>query len=178
MPRPDILDARYTQVDPTAFVARGAVVLGEVTIGPLASVWFGVVIRGDMAPISIGARANVQDGTIVHVDDGFPCAIHEGVTVGHACVIHGCTLGAGSLIGMGTIAMNGVQLGEDCLVGAGSLLTEGKVYPPRSLILGRPGKVVRQLTERDIAQLRRGTEHYVEAGQAYLRAGFGGDGRI
>ena len=178
MPRPDILDPSNTVLDPTAFVARGAVVLGDVAVGPQASVWFGVVIRGDMAPIRVGARANVQDGTVVHVDDGFPCTIADGVTVGHACVIHGCTLGAGSLIGMGTIIMNGVQLGEDCLVGAGSLLTEGKVYPPRSLILGRPGRVVRALDDRDIAQLRRGTEHYVQAGQAYLRAGLGGDGRI
>jgi carbonic anhydrase/acetyltransferase-like protein (isoleucine patch superfamily) len=177
MPRADVLDPRNVVVHPTAFVAKGAILLGDVEVGELASVWFNVVIRGDMAPIRVGARANVQDGTVVHVDDGFPCTIGDGVTVGHACVLHGCTVGAGSLIGMGSILMNGVTLGEDCLVAAGSLLTEGKVYPARSVIIGRPGRAVRALTDDDVAILRRGTTHYVEAGQAYLRAGYGGDGR-
>jgi carbonic anhydrase/acetyltransferase-like protein (isoleucine patch superfamily) len=177
MPRPDILDPKNVLVDPTAFVAKGAVLIGDIRVQALASVWFNVVIRGDMAPITIGASANVQDGSIVHVDDGFPCEIGAGVTIGHACVIHGCSLGAGSLIGMGTIVMNGVQLGEDCLVGAGSLLTEGKAFPPGSLVVGRPARVVRAITDADRAILRRGTAHYVEAGQAYLRAGLGGDGR-
>lgn len=171
MARADVLDPSNVVIDPQAFVAKGAVVMGDVEVGALASIWFGVVIRGDMAPIRVGARANVQDNSVLHVDAGFPCTVHEGVTIGHACIVHGCTVGAGSLIGMGSILMNGVVLGEDCLVGAGSLLTEGRVYPARSLIMGRPGKVVRTLTDRDIAQLRRGTEHYVAAGQAYLDAG-------
>lgn len=170
MPDADVLDPRNTVLDPSAFVARGAVVLGDVHVGPLASVWFGVVVRGDMAPIRIGARTNVQDNSVLHVDAGFPCTLGEGVTVGHACIVHGCTVGAGSLVGMGSILMNGVELGEDCLVGAGSLVTEGKIFPPRSLILGRPAKWVRTLSEDDLAQLRRGTEHYVQAGQAYLKA--------
>jgi carbonic anhydrase/acetyltransferase-like protein (isoleucine patch superfamily) len=166
------LDPDRTRIDPLAFVARGAVVLGDVEVGAYASIWFGVVVRGDMAPIRVGARTNLQDGTVVHVDDGCPCTLGEGVTVGHACIIHGCTVGAGSLVGMGSIVMNNVELGEDCLVGAGSLLTEGKVFPPRSLILGRPAKVIRTLGDDDIAQLRHGTEHYVASGIAYRERGF------
>ncbi|TVQ93124.1 MAG: gamma carbonic anhydrase family protein [Deltaproteobacteria bacterium] len=171
MARADVLDPKHTVIDPEAFVAKGAVVIGDVHVGALASVWFGVVVRGDMAPIRIGARTNVQDNSVLHVDAGFPCTLHEGVTIGHGCIVHGCTVGAGSLVGMGSILMNGVVIGEDCLVAAGSLLPEGKTYAARSLIMGRPGRVVRTLTDADIGQLRRGTEHYVAAGQAYVAAG-------
>jgi carbonic anhydrase/acetyltransferase-like protein (isoleucine patch superfamily) len=172
-----LLDPQQTRIHPESFVARGAIVVGDVAIGEAASVWFHVVIRGDSAPITVGARANVQDGSVVHVDDGFPCTIGEGATIGHACIIHGCTVGAGALVGMGSIVMNGVVLGEDCLVGAGSLVTEGKVFPPRTLVLGRPARAIRALTEEEVGQLRYATSHYVEAGRAYRSAGLGGSGR-
>ena len=170
---PSVLDPKRTRIAEDAFVARGAVVVGDVHVGALASIWFGCVVRGDSDVIRIGPRVNVQDGTIVHVDEGCPAILEEGVSIGHACVIHGCTLGRGSLIGMGSIVMNGVELGEDCLVGAGSLVTEGKVFPPRSMILGRPGKVVRELGDAEVALLRRATDHYVEAGQLYRSRGHG-----
>ena len=166
------LSPERTVIHEQAFVARGAVVIGDVHVGALASVWFGVVIRGDMAPIRIGAGANVQDGSVLHVDDGCPLTLEEDVTVGHSCIVHGCTVKRGSLIGMGSIVMNRVVVGEDCLVGAGSLLTEGKVYPPRSLIIGRPAKVVRTLTDDDIAGLRHASAHYVASGKAYRERGF------
>lgn len=168
------LDDLAPDIAPDAFVASNAIVIGDVAVGSLASVWFNVVARGDMAPIRIGARSNVQDGTILHVDDDCPLTIGEGVTIGHMCVVHGCTIGRGSLIGMGSVIMNNAVIGEDCLVGAGTLITEGREYPPRSLILGRPGKVVRPLTDADIDDiLRRGTEHYVQAGRAYRERGYG-----
>ena len=170
---PSTLDANAPDLHPDAFVASNAIVIGDVHVGARASVWFNVVIRGDMAPIRIGAGTNVQDGSILHVDDDCPLTIGEGVTIGHMCVIHGCTIGDGTLIGMGSVLMNNAVLGEDCLVGAGTLVTEGREYPPRSLILGRPGKVVRTLTDDDVRDiLRRGAEHYVEAGQAYRSRGF------
>lgn len=165
------LDPERTVIDPTAFIAQGAVVLGDVHIGSDASIWFNAVVRGDMAAIRIGARTNVQDGTVLHVDDDRPLHIGQGVTIGHLCIVHGCTIGDRSLIGMGSIVMNGVELGEDCLVGAGSLLTENKVFPPRSVIVGRPARVVRTLGDADLPKLRHGTEHYVEAGRAYRRRG-------
>lgn len=168
---PSRLDPALTRIHEQAFVARGAVVIGEVDVGADASLWYGVILRGDGAPIRVGARANVQDGSVLHVDEGCPCILEEGVTVGHACIVHGCTIGKGSLVGMGSIVMNDVRVGEDCLIGAGSLLTEGKVFPPRSLILGRPAKVVRQLTDADVEKLRHATEHYVQAGRAYRQAG-------
>jgi len=165
------LDPERTVIDDTAFIARGAVVVGDVHVGAHASVWFGVVVRGDSAEIRIGDRVNLQDNTVVHVDDDCPTVLEEGVSVGHACIIHGCTIRRGSLIGMGSLVMNNVEIGQDCLVGAGSLLTEGKVFPPRSLILGRPARVVRALTDDEIDRIRYATEHYVQAGQAYRERG-------
>jgi len=168
---PARLDADRTHIHEDAFVARGAVVLGEAHIGAFASVWFGVIIRADMARIEVGDRVNVQDGTVIHVDDGCPVVLEEGVSVGHKCIIHGCRIGRGSLVGMGAIVMNNVDVGEDCLIGAGALLTEGKVFPPRSLILGSPARVVRQLTDDDVEKLRHATEHYVQSGQVYKSRG-------
>lgn len=158
-------------VDKGAFIADGAVVVGDVHIGPESSIWFQSVVRGDSAPIRIGKAVNIQDGSILHVDEGCPLTLHDGVTVGHLCIVHGCEIGAGSLVGMGSIVMNGVKVGEDSLIGAGSLLTEGKEFPPKSLIIGRPARVVRELTEADIRGLRRATTHYVDAGALYKRSG-------
>lgn len=165
------LEPEYTRIHPEAFIARGAVVIGDVHVGRLASIWFNAVVRGDMAEIRIGARCNVQDGSVLHVDDDCPLVLEDDVSVGHLCIVHGCTVRRGALIGMGSVLMNGVEVGEDALVGAGSLLTEGKIYPPRSLIMGRPARVIRTLGEADVKKLRHATDHYAEAGEAYRLRG-------
>lgn len=157
----------------SAFVAKGAVVVGDVVLGEEVSVWFSAVIRGDTEQIRVGARSNIQDGSVVHADPGFPCVIGEDVTVGHRCVVHGAVIGDRCLIGMSATLMNGVEIGEECIVGAGALLTENKKIPPRSLVLGAPAKVVRQLREEELAQLHFAAAHYVDAGRQYLAAGYG-----
>lgn len=161
------LDPALTQIDDTAFIARGAVVLGDVQVGADASVWYGAVLRGDTEAIRVGPRSNVQDGSVLHADPGFPCVLGAEVTVGHRCVVHGARVGDRCLLGMGAILMNGATLGEECLVGAGALITEGKVFPPRSLILGAPAQVRRPLTEAEIADLRSAAAHYVAAARAH-----------
>jgi UDP-N-acetylmuramate--alanine ligase len=148
------------QLGSGVFVAPSAQVIGRVLLGTEASAWFNAVLRGDTETITVGAESNIQDGTVVHVDPGFPTTIGRGVTVGHSCIIHGCTIGDNSLIGMGTTILNGARLGENCLVGAGSLVTEGKEFPPGSVIMGRPAKVVRQVEERDLAMMARGAANY------------------
>ena len=150
-----------------AWVAPSATVLGNVTLHDDASVWFNAVLRGDNEPIVVGARSNVQDGCILHTDPGFPIAIGADCTIGHMVMLHGCTIGAGSLIGIGAIVLNGAKIGEGCLIGAGSLIGEGKEIPPHSLVFGSPGKVVRQLTEADVDRMRRGAMHYVQNWQRY-----------
>jgi carbonic anhydrase/acetyltransferase-like protein (isoleucine patch superfamily) len=169
------LDPALLSVDASAFVAKSALLAGDVHVGPAASVWFGAVIRGDSEPIRIGARTNIQDGTVVHVDRGFPCIIGDDVTVGHRCVIHGCRIGDRCLIGMSATIMSGAVLGEECIVGAGALVTEGKQIPPRSLVVGVPARIIRQVNEAEIEHLRDGADHYVEAGRAYAAAGYGVD---
>ncbi|MEQ1647205.1 MAG: gamma carbonic anhydrase family protein [Hyphomicrobiaceae bacterium] len=149
------------------WVADNAVVLGDVTIEEDASVWFNVVVRGDNERITIGARSNIQDGCVLHTDPGFPMVIGPDVTVGHMAMLHGCTIGAGALIGIGAIILNGAKIGEGALVGAGALVGEGKVIPPRSLVLGSPGKVVRELRDEDVARMLRGTNGYVKNGQRF-----------
>jgi carbonic anhydrase/acetyltransferase-like protein (isoleucine patch superfamily) len=154
-------------IHPEAWVADSATVIGKVYLGPQASVWFNVSIRADNERIVIGARSNVQEGSVLHVDDGFPMEIAEDVTVGHMVMLHGCRIGAGSLIGIQSVVLNGAQIGRECLIGAGALVTEGKVIPDRSLVLGSPGKVVRQLTDDDIARMRRGVQIYVDHSSHY-----------
>lgn len=149
------------------WVAPNAVVIGNVDIGEDASIWFGVVARGDSDPIKIGRGCNVQENSVLHADPGFPLILDENVSVGHMAVVHGCTVGRGSLIGIGAIVLNGAVIGEECLVGAGSLVPEGKTYPPRSLILGSPGRVVRTLGEEDLARLRRTAEVYQQRWKRY-----------
>lgn len=166
------LDPAATQLDPEAFVARGVVVIGDVHVAAEATLWFGVVARGDVAAIRVGARTNVQDNSVLHADAGFPCTLGEGVTVGHKCIVHGATIGDGALIGMGAIVMNGAVVGEQCLVGAGALITEGKTFPARHLILGSPAKAVRPLKDHELALVAYSAQHYVEAGKAYKAKGF------
>ena len=145
----------------STFVAPDAAVIGNVSIGAEVGLWFGVVIRGDNEPITIGARTNVQEHVVMHSDDGFPLTIGEGCTIGHKAMLHGCTIGDGSLIGMGAIVLNGAKIGKNCLVGAGALVTEGKVFEDGSLIVGAPAKAVRVLDEATIGKLVWSADHYV-----------------
>lgn len=146
----------------SAFVAPEAVLVGDVQVHDQASVWFQAVVRGDNEPISIGMRSNVQEGAVLHADPGFPLSIGEGVTVGHQAMLHGCTVGNHSLIGIQAVVLNGAVIGEESLVGAGAVVTEGKVFPPRSLLLGAPAKVVRVLDDAAVAQLRESAASYVK----------------
>jgi len=151
----------------SAWVADSAQVMGAVELAEHASVWFGAVLRGDTELIRVGKRSNVQDGTVIHADTGFPVTIGDDVTVGHQVMLHGCTVGDGSLIGIKAVVLNGARIGRHCLVGAGALVTGGQEFPDGSLILGRPAKVVRQLTAEQIANQRHGAEHYVENAQRF-----------
>jgi len=146
----------------TAWVADSAAVIGRVDLAEGASVWYGAVLRGDNDRITVGARSNVQDGSVLHTDDGFPLTLGEDVTVGHQVVLHGCTVGDGSLIGIQAVVLNGAKIGRGCLVGAGAVVTEGKAFPDGSLILGAPAKAVRPVTPEQIERLRLGARHYVE----------------
>ena len=149
-------------VDPTAYVDASAQVIGDVHIGAESSVWMNVVIRGDVNVIRIGARSNIQDGTIVHVmRDTHPTRVGDEVTVGHAVVLHGCTIDDRCLIGMGAQLLNGAEIGSDSIVAAGTLVTEETKIPPRSLVMGRPGKVKRPLTDEEVASIRDYAERYV-----------------
>ncbi|SNS29344.1 Carbonic anhydrase or acetyltransferase, isoleucine patch superfamily [Noviherbaspirillum humi] len=154
-------------VDSSAYIAESAAVIGRVKIEANASVWFGVTIRGDNELISIGENSNVQENTVAHTDPGFPLTIGKNVTVGHQAMLHGCTIGDGSLIGIQAVLLNGAKIGRNCLVGAGALVTEGKEFPDNSLIIGTPAKVVRTLTDEEVAKLRRNADGYVKRGQIF-----------
>lgn len=160
-------------VDPAAFVAPNATLVGEVRIGPQSSIWYGAVLRGDMEPIHIGSRSNVQDGTIVHVDVDMPVSIGDGVSIGHRAVIHGCTIEDGCLIGMGAVVLSGSRIGAGALVAAGALVREGAVVPPGVLIAGVPGKVLRALTEEEKARVAANSLSYVEYTRRYLSGELG-----
>jgi carbonic anhydrase/acetyltransferase-like protein (isoleucine patch superfamily) len=153
---------RLPEIHPTAFVDDSAQVIGDVRIGEESSVWMNVVIRGDVHHIRIGRRSNVQDGTVVHVmRDTHPTSIGDEVTIGHGAVVHGCTVRDRVLVGMGAILLNGAEIGEDSNVAAGTLLPEGTVVPPRSLVMGSPGRVRRPLSEHEIASIRGYADRYV-----------------
>jgi len=145
----------------TAWVADGARVIGRVDLAEGASVWYGAVLRGDNDRIGIGSRSNVQDGSVLHTDLGFPLTLGEDVTVGHLVMLHGCTVGDGTLIGLQAVVLNGARIGRNCLVAAGAVVTEGKVFPDGVLILGAPAKAVRELSAEQIARQRSGALHYV-----------------
>jgi len=151
------------------WIAPNAAVVGDVTLKSGASVWFGVTIRGDNDPIVIGEDSNIQDGSILHTDEGVPLTIGRGVTVGHMAMLHGCDIGDNSLIGIGAVVLNGARIGRNCLIGANALITEGKVIPDGSLVMGQPGKVVRELTPEQIAGLTASAQHYVENWKRYGR---------
>ena len=151
------------------WIAPSATVLGNVILHPGASIWFNTVLRGDNDPIVIGGDSNIQDGSILHTDVGSPLSIGAGVTVGHKAMLHGCTIGDNSLVGIGAVILNGARIGKNCLIGANALITEGKVIPDNSLVMGQPGKVVRELDEGQIEALRISAQHYVQNWKRYVR---------
>jgi carbonic anhydrase/acetyltransferase-like protein (isoleucine patch superfamily) len=163
------LDRIRPQLGAGAWVADSAQVVGKVALGEDASVWFGAVLRGDNELISIGARSNIQDLSVLHTDMGCPLSIGSDVTVGHQAMLHGCSVGDGSLIGIQAVILNRAKIGKHCIVGAGSLVTEGKEFPDFSLIVGSPAKLVRTLDETTVAQLKQSAAHYVSNAQRYAR---------
>src|SRR5262245_61229310 len=158
--RPDL-------IDPTAYVAPSADVLGDVTIGAESTVWFGAVVRGDAEAIQIGKQSNVQDGCILHADPGLPCTLGDRVTLGHGAIVHGATVEDDCLIGMRAVVRNGATIGTGSIVAVGSIVTEGTQIPPGSVAMGQPAKVKREVTERDRELIRHAAEHYVAAGKVY-----------
>jgi carbonic anhydrase/acetyltransferase-like protein (isoleucine patch superfamily) len=152
------------------WIAPTASVMGNVVLKQNASVWWGAVLRGDNDPITIGENSNIQDGSVLHTDAGVPLAIGANVTVGHMVMLHGCTIGDGSLIGIGSIILNGARIGKNCLIGAGALITEGKEIPDNSMVVGAPGKIIREVSEHQAMILQASALHYVENWKRY-RAG-------
>lgn len=151
------------------WLAPDAHVIGQVELGLDVGIWFGSVLRGDNEPIVIGDGSNIQEGAMVHVDPGFPVRIGKGCTIGHHAIIHGCTIGDNSLIGMGAAVLNGAKIGDNCLIGANALVTEGKEFPDNSLIVGSPARIVRTLDERAAAGLRLSAENYVRNWRRFAR---------
>ncbi|MBI2768801.1 MAG: gamma carbonic anhydrase family protein [Burkholderiales bacterium] len=163
------LDGKAPQLGKGAWVADSAEVIGTVELGENASVWFGTVIRGDTETIRIGRNTNIQDQSMLHADIGVPLTLGDNVTVGHQVMLHGCTIGDGSLIGIQAVVLNHAKIGRNCIVGAGAVVTEGKEFPDNSLIVGAPAKAVRQLTEEQVKLLGHLAEHYVENALRYQR---------
>lgn len=155
------LDDKTPELGPDAWVAETAAVIGNVVMAENSSVWFGATVRGDNDPIVIGARSNIQDGSVCHSDPGSPLHIGEDVTVGHLAMIHGCKIGNGTLVGIGATILNGATIGENCIIGAHALVTEGKVIPDNSVVMGSPGKVVKTLSAEQAAHLKMGSQFYV-----------------
>ncbi|WP_449434638.1 gamma carbonic anhydrase family protein [Pseudomonas putida] len=154
---------------PTSWVAPNACLIGKVRLQARANVWFGAVLRGDNELIDIGEDSNVQDGTVMHTDMGSPLTLGKGVTVGHNAMLHGCSVGDYSLIGINAVILNGARIGKHCIIGANALIAEGKEIPDGSLVMGSPGKVVRELTEQQKRMLETSAAHYVENAQRYAR---------
>lgn len=151
------------------WIAPGAQVIGDVTLASGVGIWFNAVLRGDNEPIVIGTRTNVQDACVFHTDPGFPLTIGEGVTVGHKAILHGCTVGDGTLVGMGAVVMNGAKVGRECLIGANALIPEGREIPDRSMVVGQPGKVVREVGPQVIAHLEAAAEKYFQRQRLYRK---------
>ncbi len=178
--RPDVsiiaINGKTPQIDDSAFIAPGCRIIGDVTIGPEASIWYNCVLRADVSHIRIGARSNIQDGSIVHCDGPkpdiaeCPTIIGDDVLIGHMAMMHGCTIRNRGFIGLGAIVMNGCVIGEDGMLGAGALLPEGKTMGPKELWVGRPARLVRELPDEALAGMRMGVAHYVENGKAHAKA--------
>lgn len=160
-------DLQVNRIGDDQFIAHNATVIGAVTLREQVSIWFNVVIRGDAEKISIGARSNIQDASVLHADPGFPLEIGEDVTVGHKAMLHGCSIGDGSLIGINAVVLNGAKIGKGCLIGANALVTEGTEIPDGSMVLGSPAKIKRALSDDEQAALRLSAAHYVANGQRF-----------
>lgn len=165
------LDAGLPEIAADCFVAENAVVVGDVRIGSESSIWFGASVRGDMASITVGQRTNVQDQAVLHVDTSKDLKVGNEVTIGHGAIVHACTVRDRVLIGMGAVIMNDAEIGEDCIIGAGSVVTEGAVIPPRSLVLGVPGKVRRELTSDEVLHVAQASRVYVQMARRYIASG-------
>lgn len=162
-----ILGNKTPNIDDTAYIAPGATIIGSVVLKENSSVWPGVVLRGDNDPITIGAGSNIQDGSICHTDVGVPLTLGKNVSVGHQAMLHGCTVEDNCLIGIQAVILNNAVIGHDSLVGAGALVTEGKVFPPRSLIIGAPAKAVRTLTDEEVANLKANAQIYIDRAKSF-----------
>lgn len=155
----------------SVYIADGAVVLGDVSLEEDCSVWFNATVRADREKIMIGRGSNIQDNAVVHVDEGFPVHIGENVTVGHGAIVHGCEIQSNTLVGMGAIVLNGARVGKNCVIGAGALVTQNAVIPDHSLVIGCPGRVLRQVTEEELASNLHNAAEYVEEGRKYKASG-------
>ena len=154
------------------FIAHNSTIVGEVSIGELASFWFNAVVRGDVAKVSIGRRVNVQDNVVIHCDTGFPNSIEDDVTIGHSAIVHGVHVGRASLIGMGATLLSQTNVGSECLIGAGAVLSPGMVVPDRMVVMGVPGKIVRPVKDEELKYMRWLSEHYVELAEKYVAGDF------
>lgn len=161
------LGDKVPQLADSVWIAPNATVIGDVRLAENVSIWWNAVLRGDNDPITIGANSNIQDGSVLHTDEGVPMQIGRDVTVGHLVMLHGCTIGEGSLIGIKSVILNGAVIGKGCLIGANTLIPEGKVIPDGSLVMGSPGKVVRELTDEQVARIAHSAAHYVGNAQRY-----------
>ncbi|MCT4779447.1 MULTISPECIES: gamma carbonic anhydrase family protein [Exiguobacterium] len=163
----------YRDVSPSlaehVFVAPGAFLIGDVTVGEESTIWFNAVLRGDEGPITIGKRCSIQDNATIHLYEGAPVIIADEVTVGHNAILHGCKIGRRSIVGMGATVLDHAEIGEECIIGANTLIPSGKKFPPRSLIIGSPGKVVRELTAADLEMIQESIDSYVDKGYAFRK---------
>jgi carbonic anhydrase/acetyltransferase-like protein (isoleucine patch superfamily) len=164
------LGEKHVQLGANVWIAPNASVIGNVHLGANSSVWWNATLRGDNDPIHVGERTNIQDGSVLHTDEGVPMVIGDDVTVGHLVMLHGCRIGDCSLVGIGSVILNRAVIGKGCIVGANTLIPEGKLFPDRVLIVGSPGKVVRELTDEDVARLKASADHYVANAQRYRTA--------
>lgn len=157
-------------IDISLYIAPTAAIIGDVRMEDATSVWFGAVIRGDMASVRIGSGTNIQDGAVLHVDTGFPLAVGKYVTVGHSAILHGCTIGDEVLVGMGSRILNGAEIGRHSIVAAGALVPPGKSFPERSLLVGMPARVIREVEQEEIDHIKENAEHYISAAKKYAAA--------
>lgn len=162
------LDGIAPRIDPdVGWIAPSAVLVGDVVVGPEVGIWFGVVARGDIETITIGARTNVQENCVLHTDTGHPLVIGDNCTIGHSAIVHGCSIGDNTLVGMGATVLNGAKIGKNCLIGANALITEGKVIPDNSMVVGAPGKIIRQIDDEGVRSLAASAERYVRNARRY-----------
>ena len=164
------LGDKLPQLGSGVWVAPNATLIGDVRLAANVSIWWSAVLRGDNDPITIGENTNIQDGSVLHTDAGVPMNLGRDITVGHMVMLHGCTIGDGSLIGIKSVILNGAVIGKHCLIGANTLIPEGKVIPDRSLVMGSPGKVVRELTDEQVARIAQSAAHYVQNAQRYRQS--------